>query len=107
MRFSRLAIAVVAVSGSLIAQTPQRSGFAYLCESRPTYENPFPRSVVLKQQSTSLLQNGIDLTKIIPPPEFQRHGLTVIHLREASQQPSLWPIEGCQLIHIDEKDRIH
>ena len=44
---------------------------------------------------------------MIPLPEFQRRDLTLVLLRKASLQSSLWSLEGCQLIHIDEKGRIH
>ena len=73
MCFPRLAIAVVAVSMSVAAQTPHQHGQAYLwylCEWESEYKNLFPRPVVVELQLTPL-QTGIDLTKVVSPPEFR------------------------------------
>jgi hypothetical protein len=105
MHFSRLAIGVVAVSMTLAAQTPQRSGNAYFCPQKPRYENPFPHAVLA--QSTALLRAGIDLTKVIPPAEFQAHHFTSGDMTVIGFKPALSPPDGCFLIHIDEKRNIH
>jgi len=53
MYFPKLSIAVVAVSMSVAAQTPQQHGQAYLCERESEYKNLFPRPVVLELQNNA------------------------------------------------------
>jgi len=36
-------------------------------------ESPFPHPTVLNTQSAAVLQNGFNLAKIPPPPEFGHH----------------------------------
>lgn len=105
MHFSRLAIGVVAVSMTLAAQTPLRSGDAYFCPQKPKYKNPFPHAGLA--QSTALVRARIDLTKVIPPAEFQAHHITLVDMTGIGFKPAVSPPDGCQLIHIDEKGRIH
>jgi hypothetical protein len=102
MYFPKLAIAVLAVSMSVAAQTPQRHGEAYLwylCERESQYKNLFPRPVVVELQSTPL-QTEIDLTKVISPPEFRPNGndLKIADKTLISLQPPLSPSEPCQRI---------
>ena len=100
MYFPKLAIAVLAVSMSVAAQTPQQHGQAYLwyCEPESKYKNLFPRPVVVELQTP--LQNGIDLTKLISPPEFRPNGngLKIADKMLISLQPPLSPSEACQRI---------
>jgi hypothetical protein len=100
MYFPKRAIAVLAVSMSVAAQTPQQHGQAYLCERKSKYENLFPRPVVFELQSTPL-QTGIDLTKVISPPEF-RHGLNIADKTLVNLQPPVTPSEPCQLIRLGQ-----
>jgi hypothetical protein len=88
MHVPKLAMAVVAVSISVVAQTRQQHGYGYICEPELKYKNPFPHTAVIEQQST-LLHTGIDLTKVIPPTEFRR----LIKARAVSQRTSFWPPE--------------
>jgi hypothetical protein len=104
MHFLRLAIGVAAVSMTLAAQTPQRSGDAYFCPQKPKYQNPFSHAVLAP--STAFLRAGIDLTKVIPPAEFQAHHITSVDMTEIGFKPTLSPPDGCFLIHIDGKGRI-
>jgi hypothetical protein len=79
MHFSRLAIAVVAVSMSVVAQAPQWSGYGYLCPSElKTYRNLFLRGASVHPASTTLLHCRVDWTRLTPPPEFRPHDLTAL-----------------------------
>jgi len=102
MYFTKLAIAVLAVSMSVAAQTPQQHGDVYLwylCQREPEYKTLFPRPVVVELQSAPL-QTGIDLTKVISPPEFRPNGngLKIADKTLIVPQPPLSPSEPCQLI---------
>jgi hypothetical protein len=103
MSFPKLAIAVLAVSMSVAAQTPQQHGQAYLCEPESEYKNLFPRPVVVELQSTPL-QTGIDLTKVISPPEFRPNGnsLKIADKTLISLQPPLSPSEPCPRIRVGQ-----
>jgi hypothetical protein len=108
MYFSRLAIAVAAVSMSVVAQTPRHSEYLLFCPSQKPYRNPFVRTVVDESLSNTLLKPRVDMKNVIPPPEFRRHALLSDTTDSHSATFTLWgPPEGCQLIHIDEKGQIH
>jgi hypothetical protein len=103
MYFPKLAIAVFAVSMSVAAQTTQQHGQAYLCDRESEYKILFPRPVVVELQLTPL-QTGIDLTKVISPPEFRfnGNGLKIADKTLISLQPPLSPSEPCQLIRVGQ-----
>jgi hypothetical protein len=106
MYFPKLAIAVLAVSMSVAAQTPQQHGQAYLwylCERESEYKNLFPRPVVVGSQSTPL-QTGIDFTKVISPPEFRPDGnaLKIADKTLISLQPPLSLSEPCQRFRVGQ-----
>jgi hypothetical protein len=101
MYFPKLAIAVVAVSMSVAAQTPQQHGQVYLCERESEYKSLFPRPVLVELQSTPL-QTGIDLTKVISPPEFRPNGngFKIADKMLIIVQHPLSPSDPCQLIRL-------
>ena len=106
MYFPKLAIAVLAVSVSVAAQTPQQHGDVYLwylCQRESEHKNLFPRPVEVELQSTPL-QTGIDLTKVISPPEFRPDGnaLKIADKTLISPQPPLWPSEPCQRFRVGQ-----
>jgi hypothetical protein len=104
MYFSRLVISFVSMS--VAPQIPHQHGNVYFCEQGSEYKNPFPHPAVLAQQSTPL-QTGIDLMKVIPPPEFQR----LIKARAVGPRtsfwPPLWPPQGCELAHTNGQHSFH
>jgi len=105
MYLPKLAIAVLAVSMSVAAQTPQQHGDVYLwylCQRESEYKNLFPRPVVVELQSTPL-QTGIDLTKVISPPEF-RPDRNALKLDKTliSLQPPVSPSEPCQRVRVGQ-----
>jgi hypothetical protein len=107
MHFPRLAIAVVAVSMSVVAQTPQRSSYAYFCPSELNmHRNPFLRSASFEPSSSTLLHSRMDWRKLTPPREFRPHDLTALDTMGVNLHFITSPF-GCVLVHIDEKGRIH
>ena len=89
---------------SVAAQTPQQHGQAYLwyiCERESEYKSLFPRPVLVELQATPL-QTGIDLTKVISPPEFRPNGngLKIADKTLIIVQPPLSPSDPCQLIRL-------
>jgi hypothetical protein len=107
MYFSKLAIAVVGLSMSIAAQSPQRPRYVVFCPSEmQTYRNPFPLSASVELTSTTLLSRRIDWTKLTPPTEFRPHNLTGLDTMKGSL-PFTTPQYGCVLVHVDEKGRFH
>lgn len=106
MYFPKLAIAVLAVSMSVAAQTPQQHDDVYLwylCQRESEYKNLFPRPVVVELQSKSF-QTGIDLTKVISPPEFRpdSNALKIADKMLINLQPPLSPSEPCQRFRVGQ-----
>jgi len=108
--FPRIAFAVVILSIGVIAQTEH--GNAPFCPLRPNDKNPFLRLISVEEPSRSTLQNGIDLTRVIPPQEFRRHRL--IAVIAVSPKISIWPSESllsppdaCDFAHINSLRSIH
>src|SRR5262249_8867007 len=110
MYFSKLAIAVVGLSMSIAAQTPQRPRYVMACPSElktyRTSRNPFLRSASVEPTSTTLLNSRLDWTKLTPPAEFHPHNLTGLDTMRVNLHFTTPPY-GCVLVHMDEKGRIH
>ena len=105
MYFSRLAIAVGAVSISVVAQTPRHSEYLLFCPHQKPYTNPFIQNAMDEYQSNSFVKNRFDMKNVIPPPEFRHHPALLL---DETGSPMPWgPPEGCQLLHFDEKGNIH
>lgn len=105
MHLLNLAIGITAVSVTLSAQTPTRSGHVYFCPQEPEYKNPFSHPALAP--STALLRAGIDFTKVIPPVEFQSYHITLVDMAGIGFKPAWSPPDGCQIIHFDKNGGIH
>jgi hypothetical protein len=110
MYIPRLLILLLGVSVSLAPQVSgheRHEGNVYECVVGPEtvqrpWKNPFPQP--------AFHQNGISLTRIVPPLEFRAHDLTMVDARRVSLFDSLFrtpkPI-SCQVNSGDGRESFH
>src|SRR5215469_8105129 len=110
MYFLRIAVALIAVSVGVVAQTAH--GNLPFCPLTPKDKNPFLSLMAVESASSSTHQNVINFTRVTPPLEFRRHRLkakAAVSPRASIwlPEPPLWTPDECQSAHTDVGRSIH